>query len=366
MISGYDAQYRYSIIKAVLDRVQQCEDDIGSGNRVRNRNRKQIEADKARKSGKFNNTWFLSGNKTVVLNVPITPGGELANKLGKAVGDLKGPDNGTTKIVESSGQLITAGLTKSDPFKVKECPYPTKCIAKHDVDCTTNRSVYRIDCKLCQAQVGSGLSTTMPGRWSGTQSVSQSAGEGDAQTANQPDAQSAGQTLVVQSAGLVQHAGQSAGQLANQSAGQVQLAGQSAGQVVDTISRPPTVTDGSDGGPLADADVLGSQVCAYVGTSGHTVHKRAVEHAQSVWRRDGKSALSKHHKYKHPEVTFDTPSDISEMFEASVIKNCFKFNTQRYISESLEIEKVNNDPHTVLLNNRSEWGNNKVRRLVNR
>ena len=130
LISGYDGQYRLSILKAVLDRFDQCEEDIKAGTRTRFRNRNQIMSDKSKKSGKFSNTWFLTGDKTVVLNVPITPGGNLASRMSKAVGDLRGPDKGTTKVVESSGQLITAGLSRGDPFKVKQCPFPDKCFTK--------------------------------------------------------------------------------------------------------------------------------------------------------------------------------------------------------------------------------------------
>ena len=130
---------------------------------------------------------------------------------------------------------------------------------------------------------------------------------------------------------------------------------------------PDAQTDGQVNQGAAVAIDVGEVVpgCAYAGTSGHTVHKRMHEHAQSVWRKDGKSALSKHHKDKHPEVTFNDLTDVALLYEASVTKGNFKFNTQRYICESLKIENINNDPHTVLLNGKSEWGNNKVRRLQN-
>ena len=108
-----------------------------------------------------------------------------------------------------------------------------------------------------------------------------------------------------------------------------------------------------------------SQVATYAGNSGHNLHKRLDEHAQSVYRRDKKSALSKHHVVKHPQIAIDSKSDIDKIFSASVIKGGFRFNVNRYVNESIQIDKFNNDPSVQLLNNKSEWGNNRVRRLQN-
>ena len=62
-------------------------------------------------------------------------------------------------------------------------------------------------------------------------------------------------------------------------------------------------------------------------------------------------------------MVFNDPSEVSGLFEASVLKSGFMYNTQRYIFEALKIEELNNDPHTRVLNSKSEWGHNPVRRL---
>ena len=93
--------------------------------------------------------------------------------------------------------------------------------------------------------------------------------------------------------------------------------------------------------------------------------KRLTEHAQSVVRGDNKSALSKHRKSNHPNIVIESVTDVAKVFEAKIIKSGVRFNTQRYIQEAIQIEKINRDTSVRLLNSRAEWGNNRVRRLRN-
>ena len=186
-----------------------------------------------------------------------------------------------------------------------------------------------MDCKLCQAPVGPGSTTTMPGRWSGTTGPTGRTSQSDRPPIVSEEPLDDGQfNCPIQ--GVLQEAQ-------------------------------------GGGGDVSTSGVLSvKKECSYAGTSGHTLHKRMWEHAQSVWRGDRKSALSKHHKDKHTEIALSDVSSVKEIYEAKLFKSSYKFNTQRYIHESLIIEQLNNDPHTMLLNNKAEWGHNPVRRLINR
>ena len=138
-----------------------------------------------------------------------------------------------------------------------------------------------------------------------------------------------------------------------------------------------SVVSGEVQGQVGGGDVNGGQVdgagddgggaksAVYAGTSGASLHKRLLEHQGSVFRGDGKSALSKHAKMIHPQLVLQNVELVSELFSASIIKPTVKFNVQRYVAESLVVEKFNNDPNVELMNQKAEWGNNRVRRLRN-
>ena len=262
-VSGYDDYYRLDVLKSVMEISKKQDLEVQEGTRVRNRTRGQIKEAKDKKEGRYANTWFMSGTHTAVLNVPSTPGGKLAAKLSDSLRGQKGPDGGTTKVVESGGSSISRGLTISDPFKSNECPFNIKCCSSSNTDCTSARIVYRIDCNLCCTQV----------------------------------------------------------------------------------------------------DAESELKVSYAGTSGHSLHKRLLEHQASVFRGDGTSALAKHHKLKHGDIPFINKEEVSNLYTATVIKPRVKFNIQRYVAESLVIDKFNNDPNIELINSKSEWGNNRVRGL---
>ena len=75
------------------------------------------------KSGTSANTWFLTGTYTSVLNVPSTPGGLLAKKVRNAIGNFKAPDGGTTKVVESGGNRLTAETTEIIDSEYRNCKH---------------------------------------------------------------------------------------------------------------------------------------------------------------------------------------------------------------------------------------------------
>ena len=103
--------------------------------------------------------------------------------------------------------------------------------------------------------------------------------------------------------------------------------------------------------------------CSYAGTSVHSMYKCMLEHAHLVIRGDEVSALSKHRKIKHPNIDAKTLDDVKELFEGKVVKSNIKFYTNRYIHKAIEIEKIRNDPYVILMNAKSEWGNDRARRL---
>ena len=80
------------------------------------------------------------------------------------------------------------------------------------------------------------------------------------------------------------------------------------------------------------------QCSVYGGTSGHNLHKRISEHTDSVFRRDKGSALSKHHVKFHPQIEFQSKSDVKNVFEAKLCKSGIRFNTSRYIQEAILID----------------------------
>ena len=93
----------------------------------------------------------------------------------------------------------------------------------------------------------------------------------------------------------------------------------------------------------------------YTGTTGHTVHKRLLEHKAAVLRCDPKNALSKHMKNEHP--------DCEPNFTAKTVDSQ-RFNLQRYVSESLHIEATTNMEDVKVLNSKCEWGRKKLTRIA--
>ena len=100
---------------------------------------------------------------------------------------------------------------------------------------------------------------------------------------------------------------------------------------------------------------LSSKPHHYVGTTGRTLHSRNLEHQDSVRNHTGKSALSKHQLKCH--------RDGSPKFQTEVIQGGIQFNLDRFVRESLEIEKLRNDQNVVPLNQRSEWGHKGLPRI---
>ena len=88
-----------------------------------------------------------------------------------------------------------------------------------------------------------------------------------------------------------------------------------------------------------------------------------LEHAHLVIRSDKVSALSKHRKIKYLNLDSKTLDDVKELFDGKVVKLNIKFNTNHYIHNAIEMEKIRNYQYVILINAKSEWVNDRARRL---
>ena len=68
-ISGFDHQYRYTLLKGILKRQAQIEEDIREGKRIQYRSRDEITRQKEARLGKHTNTWFLKNDVINTLKI---------------------------------------------------------------------------------------------------------------------------------------------------------------------------------------------------------------------------------------------------------------------------------------------------------
>ena len=54
----------------------------------------------------------------------------MAGGLRKALEGCRGPDGGTTQVLERTGRSVAAGLRRADPLWHVGCPYLDKCWVK--------------------------------------------------------------------------------------------------------------------------------------------------------------------------------------------------------------------------------------------
>ena len=93
----------------------------------------------------------------------------------------------------------------------------------------------------------------------------------------------------------------------------------------------------------------------YTGTTGCSLHKRLGEHMSAVNQSDMKNAIAKHmyneHRNMSPNIT-------------TSIQGTQRFNLQRYVAESLLIEKSTKNPENIVMNSKGEWGRQKLTRIA--
>lgn len=96
-------------------------------------------------------------------------------------------------------------------------------------------------------------------------------------------------------------------------------------------------------------------VYRYTGTTSRSLYQRGKEHLSGFLKKDDNNALYKHSQDKHD-------GDFVE-FEMEVIKQHFSAFS-RIIHESVRINRNSRDKSISVLNSKSEWGFNKLPRLV--
>ena len=148
--SGYNQEFRFDILKGILDRKAQMDAQFESGT-PRYRNKDEIAIAKSNKKGKYNNTWFLRGNITTIMKVQATSWGLLGQGVREKVRGILGPDGGETKVIEMAGAGIQAGIYKPDPFLSNGCHFETVCPIDPKGNCWDSRVIYALECAVCPA-----------------------------------------------------------------------------------------------------------------------------------------------------------------------------------------------------------------------
>ena len=98
----------------------------------------------------------------------------------------------------------------------------------------------------------------------------------------------------------------------------------------------------------------------YLGTTGHSCHKRSLEHQEAIRTSNTKNAMAKHFATKHPEWQ---PGDQAPFMFHMVKGPNIQGNLQRYLGEAIQIrEHARNGAD--LLNSKGEWGRINLKRLA--
>ena len=168
-VSGYNERFRHDMVKGVIERWDRVEQEVREGERVMYRNRKEIKDHKVQSGGRSSSTWFMKGGVSGTVSVPITKNSALKESLTREISSLKGPDDGTTKVIERGGENITAGLSNMNPNRLPGCTFSSsECIVKEGQVCSTQSACYAISCTDCEAPVltpDSQVPEGRKGRW---------------------------------------------------------------------------------------------------------------------------------------------------------------------------------------------------------
>ena len=142
--SGYSKSERSAVlIKANHKYEKKIEEDT-TGERPMYRS-KTWNAEERRKEKIAKKTnWYKKGGYDTVFFVDATPDQELANKCREIF--KKAELN--IKVIEKSGQSVRKALSRSDPFKTKNCKKESceVCATEDKVNCKHREVVYKISC----------------------------------------------------------------------------------------------------------------------------------------------------------------------------------------------------------------------------
>ena len=216
-----------------------------------------------------------------------------------------------TKLIEMAGVSVLAGLNKGDPFKSGVCPYPKQCMAEEGVDCTKSGGIYSIECNIC----------TDVDIFESTPNVIETDTVWRTDVTTVTDVDISGD---ISSEEVGEGLGLNVG-------GRVSIGGEVVGEA-DKVSK-----------------------VIYIGHSGHTHHKRMLEHDKAVMSTTGSgSAIGKHHHQLHKGLRPQYTSKILVVEEK---------NLNRLVLEAVHMEKTKLSGHT-LMNQKGEFGKLKLPRLL--
>ena len=98
----------------------------------------------------------------------------------------------------------------------------------------------------------------------------------------------------------------------------------------------------------------------YLGTTGHTCHKRTLEHMDALERGDTSYPLTKHILAKHPELDLSGGMP----FKTRIVgRNHIPGNLHRFLTEAVAIAEAK-AAGADLLNSKGEWGRVRLQRLA--
>ena len=101
---------------------------------------------------------------------------------------------------------------------------------------------------------------------------------------------------------------------------------------------------------------------AYLGTTGHSFHKRTAEHLYDLTHGVLRNPLTRHFRNEHPDVVVGEGRGL--VAGRVVGEGSIKYNLDRFLREALEIEEATEDRGTEMLNGRGEWGRVTLTRLA--
>ena len=145
--AGYDKKFRYEVIASAINayNVLRSAEDNGERPLYRTREWNAEERRTQKRQKKLN--WFKKGGYMAPIFVPVTPKGELKQRLQKRVDE----SGFAIKIVERAGTPIKRKLQRSDPFRDPNCQRPDcfVCQSGGSGSCNSESVTYDIICKEC-------------------------------------------------------------------------------------------------------------------------------------------------------------------------------------------------------------------------
>ena len=120
--SGHGESFRLTVLKRVIGRYQAELSNHLEGRKKMFRSREERELDTEQKRCKSQkDKWFRSGGATSTLTVPVSPNGELAEKMRTNLLRGSQPKGTMTKVVEDCGRSSRSGLVRTNQFCRQEC-----------------------------------------------------------------------------------------------------------------------------------------------------------------------------------------------------------------------------------------------------